>query len=103
MAGALFEAVGDGRETRVYVFMLEGPDSGRGLLGCGLGVLGDLVPGLADSGVFEERCHCGGDCNGLSHWRAFKSIQDMRLWYVFVEHSDSLNLDRQGVGSESCG
>ena len=39
--------------------MLEGPDPSRGGLRRGLSVLRDLVPGLADAGVFEERCHAG--------------------------------------------
>ena len=48
--------------------MLEGPNPGRGSLGRGFGVLRDLVPGLADAGVFEERCHGGMEWGrGLSH------------------------------------
>lgn len=37
--------------------MLEGPDPGCGGLGRRFGVMGDLVPGLADARIFEERCH----------------------------------------------
>lgn len=37
--------------------MLEGPDAGCRRLGGVLCILRELVPGLAESGVFEEGCH----------------------------------------------
>ena len=55
---ALFEAGAQGCEARVNIVVLEIPDAGCGRLGGLASVVGKLVPGLAESGVFEEGCHC---------------------------------------------
>ena len=38
--------------------VLKCPDAGCCVGGCRLGIGGEFVPGLADTRVFEEGCHC---------------------------------------------
>lgn len=48
--------------------MLKGPDSCCRILGYGLGIVGNLVPALAQSGVLEE-CHCEDSGYDVATWK----------------------------------
>lgn len=69
---ALGEAGAERSETWVYVAMLEGPDVRRGGLGGFTCVLGELVPSLAEAGVFEEGRHC--DFEGVNKYVYFIEV-----------------------------
>ena len=52
--GAALKGGPDGPQTWRDVGVAETPDAGGGILGDGLGSVGDLVPALAETGVLEE-------------------------------------------------
>jgi hypothetical protein len=54
LTSAFIDARGNARQAGINVFMCEGPDACCGCLGRCLGVVGNVIPSLADSRVLER-------------------------------------------------
>lgn len=55
----MFERIGNGAKAGIDVVVLKRPNTGGRILGYGLGILGDLVPALAEARVLKKG-HRGG-------------------------------------------